>query len=92
MKLLFIVLLLSISIPTHDKHKIINVKLSRMVDLIIQYETSVLDTIKRESIRIIGKNKIEYWNKDSVIIHIHDEYKLDSVVTYKTTYTYNKIN
>ena len=88
MKLLFIVLLLSISIPTHDKFKIINVNLSRTLDLIIKYETSVLDTIQKESIRIIGKNKIEYWNKDSVIIHIDDEYDMDSIVTFRISYTY----
>ena len=88
MKLLFIVLLLSISIPTHDKRKIINVNISRKVDLIIRYETSVLDTIQKQSIRIIGKNKIEYWNKDSVIIHIDDEYEMDSIVTFRTSYTY----
>jgi hypothetical protein len=88
MKLLFIVLLLSISIPTHDKLKIIEVNVYRTVDLIIKYETSVLDTIQKQSIRIIGENKIEYWNKDSVIIHINDKYDMDSIVTFRTSYTY----
>lgn len=88
MKLVLLILLLLISIPTHDKHKIKSVKLFRKINLIIKYETSVLDTIKKESIRIISKNQIEYWNKDSVIIHIHDKYKLDSIVTYKTILNY----
>lgn len=88
MKRLFIVLLLFISIPTHDKLKIIEVNVSHSIDLIIRYEDSVHDTIPPQSLRLIGKNKIEYWNKDSVIIHIADDYNLDSIVTFRTSYTY----
>ena len=88
MKLFFIVLCLLISIPTHDKLKIIEVNVSRTIDFIIRYEDSVHDTIPPESIRILTKNKIEYWNKDSVIIHIHDQYDLDSIVTFRTSNTY----
>ena len=48
MKLFFIVLCLLISIPTHDKLKIIEVNLSRSIDFIIRYEDSVHDTIPPE--------------------------------------------
>jgi hypothetical protein len=88
MKFLFIVLLLLISIPTHDKLKIIEVSVFHTLNLIIRYEDRVHDTIPPQSLRLIGKNKIEYWNKDSVIIHIADKYDLDSIVTFRTSYTY----
>ena len=78
-RIIFIVLFLCVSFATHDKSKIINLKVSRKVNLIIKYENSVLDTIPKEALRIIGKNRIEYWNKDSTIIHIEDHYDLDSV-------------
>ena len=62
--------------------------MSRTIDFIIRYENSVHDTIPPESVRILTKNKIEYWNKDSVIIHIDDQYDLDSIVNFRTSYTY----